>query len=83
LAGVFEWIDLDPLAFILPFLNQFWISSRLVCNLCEVKPGSLSVATTAVSSPTVSVTDFVSLAGMQCIASMIMALGHCLGIHPH
>jgi hypothetical protein len=44
------WMDLDSLAFILHFSNQFWIASRLVCCLCEAMAGSLSVASTAVSS---------------------------------
>jgi hypothetical protein len=44
------WIDMDPLVFILQFLNQFWIASRSACSLCEAMAGSLSVATTAVSS---------------------------------
>jgi hypothetical protein len=51
------WIDLDPFAFILHFLNQFWIASRLVCSLCEAMDGSLSVATTAVSSAKIAVVD--------------------------
>jgi hypothetical protein len=51
------WIDLHSLAFILHFLNQFWIASRLVCSFCEAKVGSLSVATTAVSSSKVAVVD--------------------------
>jgi hypothetical protein len=52
------WIDLDVMAFILHFLNQFWISSsRLVCSFCEAMAGSLSVATTAVSSAKVAVAD--------------------------
>jgi hypothetical protein len=37
------WIDLDPLAFILQFLNQFWIESRLVCSLYEAITGSLCI----------------------------------------
>jgi hypothetical protein len=44
------WIDLAPLASIPQFLNQIWIASRLVCSLCEAMAGSLSVATTSVSS---------------------------------
>jgi hypothetical protein len=28
-------INLDPLAFILHFLNLFWIASRLVCSFCD------------------------------------------------
>jgi hypothetical protein len=39
------WIDLDPLAFVLHFLNQFWIASRLVCSFCRAVAGSLSVDT--------------------------------------
>jgi hypothetical protein len=42
------WTDLDPLAFILQFLNRFYITSRLVCSFFEAMSGSLSVATTAV-----------------------------------
>jgi hypothetical protein len=37
-------------SFYSPFLNQFWIASRLVCSLCEVMAGSLSMASTAVLS---------------------------------
>jgi hypothetical protein len=51
------WIDLDPLAFILHILNQFWASSRLVCSLCDAMVGSLSVASTAVSLAKVAVID--------------------------
>jgi hypothetical protein len=51
------WIDLDSLAFILHSLNQFWISSRSVCSLCEAMAGSLSMATTAVSSAKVAAVD--------------------------
>jgi hypothetical protein len=40
------------------FLNQLWIASRLVCSLCEEMDGSLSVASTAVSSAKVDVIDF-------------------------
>jgi hypothetical protein len=40
-------IYLDPLAFILHFLNQIWIASRSVCSSCGAMAGSLSVATTA------------------------------------
>jgi hypothetical protein len=48
----------DPLgsvSFILNFLNQFWITSRLVCSLSEAMTGSLSMASTAVSSAMVAV----------------------------
>jgi hypothetical protein len=51
------WIDLAPLASILPFLNRFWIASKLVCCFCEAMAGSLSVATTAVSSVNVAFVD--------------------------
>jgi hypothetical protein len=51
------WIDLDPLAFILHFLNQFWAESRLVCSLYEAMGGSLSVGSTAVSSTKFAVID--------------------------
>jgi hypothetical protein len=52
-----KWIDLHPLSFILHFLNQFWIASRLVCSFCEAMGGSLSVASTAVSSAKLAVVD--------------------------
>jgi hypothetical protein len=51
------WIDLNPLAFILHFLNQFWIASRLVCSFCEAMARSLSVATTAASSAEAAVVN--------------------------
>jgi hypothetical protein len=44
------WIDLDSLAFIFHFLNQSLIAIKLVCSFCEAMAGSLSVASTAVSS---------------------------------
>jgi hypothetical protein len=65
------WVDLDSLTFILHFLNQFWIATGLVC---ETMAGSLSVATTALSSANVAVVDSVRLASLQCIAGIIMAL---------
>jgi hypothetical protein len=65
LAGVHDsfrvvnvtWIDLDLLAFILHFLNQFWIASRLVFSLCYGMAGLLSVASTVVLWANVAVTD--------------------------
>jgi hypothetical protein len=51
------WIVLDPLAFILNFSNQSRITSRFVYSLCEAMAGSLSMATTAVSSEKVAVVD--------------------------
>jgi hypothetical protein len=50
--------DLDSLAVILHPFNHFCIASGLVCSFCEAMPGSLSVATTAVSSANVAVVDF-------------------------
>jgi hypothetical protein len=50
------WIALD-VSFYSPFLNQFWIAARLVCSLCGAMVGSLSVASTAVSSTMVAVVD--------------------------
>jgi hypothetical protein len=51
------WLDLDPLVFILRFLNQYLIASRLVCSFFEAIVWSLSVASTAVSSAKVAVVD--------------------------
>jgi hypothetical protein len=51
------WIALDSVTFILHFLNQFWIASRLVYSLCAAMAGTLSVASTAVSSAKVAVVD--------------------------
>jgi hypothetical protein len=51
------WINLDLLAFVPHFKNQFWIVSRLFCSLCEAMAGSLSVAITAVSLAKVAVVD--------------------------
>jgi hypothetical protein len=45
--------NLDTLAFILHFLNQFWIAARLV----EATAKSLSEASSAVSSAKVAVVD--------------------------
>jgi hypothetical protein len=55
----------------------------LVCSFCEAIVGSLSEASTAVSSAKVAVTILVMSAGLQCIAGLITALGHCLGVRPH
>jgi hypothetical protein len=44
-------------SFYFPFLNQFWIAARLVCSFCEAMAGSLSVASTVVSSARVTVVD--------------------------
>jgi hypothetical protein len=58
-------------------LNQFWIASRLVYSSFEAMAGSLSVASTTASLAKVAV---VRMAGLQCIAGIIMSLVHCLGI---
>jgi hypothetical protein len=52
--------DIDRLGFVdfhSPFFKPFWIASRSVCSFCEAMAGSLSVATTAVSSAKVAVAD--------------------------
>jgi hypothetical protein len=51
------WIDLDPLVIIFHFLHQFWIASWLVYSLSEAMAGSLSVASTTLSSAKVAVVD--------------------------
>jgi hypothetical protein len=51
------WIDLDSLAFIFHFSNQFWTTSRSVYSFCEAMVGSLSVASIAVLSAKVTVVD--------------------------
>jgi hypothetical protein len=51
------WIELDSLAFIRLFLNQFWITSRSVYSFCDAMAGSLSMATTAVSLAKVAVVE--------------------------
>jgi hypothetical protein len=50
-------IDLDPLALILLFLNQFSIASRLVCSLCDAMATSPPMASTAVLLAKVAVID--------------------------
>jgi hypothetical protein len=52
--------NVDRLGFVgfhSPFLNQFWIASRLVFSLCEAMAGSLSMASTPVSLAKVAVVD--------------------------
>jgi hypothetical protein len=52
--------DVDRLGFIgfhSPFFKPFCIASRSVCSFCEAMAGSLSVATTSVSSAKVAVVD--------------------------
>jgi hypothetical protein len=55
------WTNLNSLSLILNFFNHFYVSSRLFCSTCEAMPGSLSVATTAVSSANVAVVDSVEV----------------------
>jgi hypothetical protein len=57
LCGERDMDQLGFISFISPFLNQFWISARLVCTFCEAMAGSLSVASTAVSLAKVAVVD--------------------------
>jgi hypothetical protein len=71
--------DMDRLG----FLNQIWIATRLVCSFCEAMAGSLSEASTEVLLAKVAVVDLVRLVGLHCIAGMIMAIEHCLGVRPH
>jgi hypothetical protein len=51
------WFDLDLLAFTLNFFNQFWIATGLVYSFCEAMAGSVSVASTAVSSAEIAMLD--------------------------
>jgi hypothetical protein len=50
--------NLDPLAFVLHFLSQYWIAARLICSFCEAMAGSLSVASAAAVSAKVAVADY-------------------------
>jgi hypothetical protein len=45
--------------------------------------GSLSMASTAVLSAEIAVIDPGVVAELQCIADIIIALEHCLGVCPH
>jgi hypothetical protein len=47
-------VGLDPLDFILHFVSQLCIASKLVCILLEAMAGSFSVAITAVLSAKVA-----------------------------
>jgi hypothetical protein len=71
------WIDLDPLALILHFLNQFRIKSRLFCCLCE------AMASTAVSSEKLSVIDSGEVGRSAVYIRYNKGPGHCLGVRPH
>jgi hypothetical protein len=53
------WTDLDLLAFTFYYFNHFCIVSRLDCGFCESMLGSLSLASTAVSSAYFAVVDYV------------------------
>jgi hypothetical protein len=77
------WTEFDPLAFILYSFNQFWIAARLVCSVCIATARSLSVLSTAVSSTKFAVVGSGGAASLQCIPSIIIALGHCLGVRRH
>jgi hypothetical protein len=58
-------------------------AGTLLCSFCEAMARSLSVASNAVLSASVAVVDSVWFTGLQHIAGIIMALGHCLGVRPH
>jgi hypothetical protein len=75
------WTDLDSLAVILSFFNNFCIASRLVCSFIEAMAGSLSVATTAVSLANYADVDSDEVSGLQYITDIIMAPGFCPGVH--
>jgi hypothetical protein len=49
--------QLEFSSFYSQFFNKFWFAARLVCNFCEAMAGSLSVASTVVSSAKVAVVD--------------------------
>jgi hypothetical protein len=51
------WTDLVSLALIRLFLSQDWIAIRVVCSFWDAVAGSLSVATTAVSSAKAAVKE--------------------------
>jgi hypothetical protein len=51
--------DLDSLAFIPNLFNHVCIATSLVCSFCVAMPGSLSVASTAVSSANFAAVDSV------------------------
>jgi hypothetical protein len=44
-------------SFYSPFSNQFWIAAKSVCSFCEAMAGSLSMASTAVSSANAAMVD--------------------------
>jgi hypothetical protein len=77
------WTDLDSLAVILQFLIQFWIAARYVCNSCEAMAGSLSVASTAVSSAKVAVIDSGKVGRSAVYSRYNNGPRHCLGVRPH
>jgi hypothetical protein len=66
------WTELDSLDFTLHFVIHFDTASRLVCSVCEGKPGSLSVANTAVSAANAAVVDSVEVGRSP---------GYCLAVH--
>jgi hypothetical protein len=62
------WTDLDSLDIILQLFNHFCIASGSVCRFREEMPGSLSVASTAVSSEIVADASYVE-GGMSGVCS--------------
>jgi hypothetical protein len=72
------WTDLVSLALICQSRSQDWIASRVVCSFGEVVAGSLSVATTAVSSAKWQWRSQARLEGQLYKVSIVMGRGHCL-----
>jgi hypothetical protein len=74
--------DLDSSAFIPHLFNHYCIASSLIYSFCEAIPGSLSVASTAVSSASVAVVDSVEVGRSAVyIVGATMAAGLCPGEH--
>jgi hypothetical protein len=51
------WTILDPVAFVLHFINQFWIAAKLICSFYEAMAGSLPMTSTGVLSVKVAVIE--------------------------
>jgi hypothetical protein len=60
-----------------PFLNRFWIANRLVYRFCEAMTGSLSAASTAVSSAEVAVVESGEVG--RCLVQYLAVRPHWLG----
>jgi hypothetical protein len=64
---IVTWADLDPFAFILQFLYQFWIAAKLVSDFCEAISGSLPGNSTAAKSTKVAVCGSVCVCMYVCM----------------